>query len=102
MQTRSEDHGKDLSANLTLLSKQETFDAGLAAFNKEGIQAITTLKDQLIAAEHEQSDVIIKRYEHVIARYAHCLLPDTLLQFNHFWRFLHPIVVFKESLTAFI
>lgn len=68
-QVRSDDYGRDLSSVLTLLTKQETFDAGLSAFDKEGIQAITALKDQLLAANHEQSDAIQKRYNDVKARY---------------------------------
>ena len=68
-QVKPEDYGRDLSTVLTLLSKQETFDAGLAAFDKEGIQAITLLKDQLVAAEHEQTEAILKRYADVKARY---------------------------------
>ena len=54
---------------MTLLTKQETFDAGLTAFDKEGIQAITALKDQLVAAEHEQTEAILKRYADVKARW---------------------------------
>ena len=72
---RSEDFGRDLSSVQTLLTKQETFDAGkitisllilslaianiycfffkkgLHAFEQEGIQNITTLKDQLVVSE---------------------------------------------------
>lgn len=55
---------------LTLLTKQETFDAGLTAFDKEGIQAITALKDQLVAANHDQTDAILKRYADVKSRYS--------------------------------
>ncbi|PSN39855.1 hypothetical protein C0J52_21000 [Blattella germanica] len=43
---RSEEFGRDLSTVQTLLTKQETFDAGLHAFEHEGIQNITLLKDQ--------------------------------------------------------
>ena len=48
---------------------QETFDAGLQAFEKEGIQTITTLKDQLVNARHAQTPAIERRYNDVIARY---------------------------------
>ena len=68
IQVRSDDFGRDLSSVMTLLTKQETFDAGLTAFDKEGIQAITALKDQLVAAEHEQTEAILKRYGDVKAR----------------------------------
>ena len=53
---------------------QETFDAGLQAFEKEGIQTITTLKDQLVNARHAQTPAIEQRYNSVIARYSHNLV----------------------------
>ena len=67
-QIRSDDFGRDLSSVQNLLTKQETFDAGLQAFEKEGIQTITALKDQLIAANHQQTPAIEKRYNDVITR----------------------------------
>ena len=67
-QIRTDDYGRDLSSVQTLLTKQETFDAGLQAFEKEGIQTITALKDQLIAANHAQSEAIERRYNDVITR----------------------------------
>ncbi|CRL06706.1 CLUMA_CG019447, isoform A [Clunio marinus] len=66
---KSEEFGRDLSTVQTLLTKQETFDAGLTAFEHEGIQNITTLKDQLISANHAQSASINKRHEDVLARW---------------------------------
>ncbi|KAK6636692.1 hypothetical protein RUM43_010354 [Polyplax serrata] len=66
---RSEEFGRDLSTVQTLLTKQETFDAGLHAFEHEGVQNITALKDQLIAAQHDQSPAILKRHGNVIARW---------------------------------
>ncbi|XP_076454932.1 LOW QUALITY PROTEIN: spectrin alpha chain-like [Babylonia areolata] len=68
-QVRSEDYGRDLSSVQTLLTKQETFDAGLQAFEKEGIQTITTLKDQLVNAQHAQTPTIERRYNDVMARW---------------------------------
>lgn len=47
---------------------QETFDAGLQAFEKEGIHTITALKEQLILSNHAQTPAIEKRYNDVIAR----------------------------------
>lgn len=41
---------------------------GLAAFEHEGIQNITALKDQLVAANHDQTPAIKKRHQDVIAR----------------------------------
>ncbi|XP_025205987.1 spectrin alpha chain isoform X1 [Melanaphis sacchari] len=66
---RSEEYGRDLSTVQTLLTKQETFDAGLHAFEHEGIQNITALKDQLITANHNQSEAILKRHADVIDRW---------------------------------
>lgn len=66
---RSEDFGRDLSSVQTLLTKQETFDAGLHAFEQEGIQNITTLKDQLVAAGHDQTATILNRHGDVISRW---------------------------------
>ncbi|VDP55256.1 unnamed protein product, partial [Soboliphyme baturini] len=45
---QSDDYGRDLSSVQILLTKQEAFDAGLNAFEHEGIQRITELKDQLV------------------------------------------------------
>ncbi|XP_065209601.1 spectrin alpha chain isoform X2 [Planococcus citri] len=74
---RSEEYGRDLSTVQTLLTKQETFDAGLHAFEHEGIQNITSLKDQLIAANHDQSPAILKRHGDVILRWQKLLGDST-------------------------
>ncbi|CAG0916965.1 unnamed protein product [Notodromas monacha] len=66
---RSDEFGRDLSSVQTLLTKQETFDAGLHAFELEGIQNITALKDQLVEAKHEQAAGIMRRHEDVIGRW---------------------------------
>jgi len=42
---------------------------GLTAFEHEGIQNITALKDQLVAANHDQTPTIVQRHANVIARY---------------------------------
>lgn len=42
---------------------------GLNAFEQEGIHNISTLKDQLINANHAQSAAILKRHEDVISRW---------------------------------
>lgn len=68
---KSEEYGRDLSSVQTLLTKQETFDAGLAAFEHEGIQNISALKDQLVARDHIQKSAIIRRHDDVITRYTH-------------------------------
>ncbi|XP_066466623.1 spectrin alpha chain, non-erythrocytic 1 isoform X2 [Tiliqua scincoides] len=60
---KTDDYGRDLSSVQTLLTKQETFDAGLQAFQQEGIANITALKDQLVAAKHIQSKAIEDRHD---------------------------------------
>lgn len=72
-QIRSDDFGRDLSSVQILLTKQEAFDAGLNAFEHEGIQRITELKDRLINAHHAQTPNIEKRYGNVIGRWQQLL-----------------------------
>lgn len=69
MHVRNDDYGRDLSSVSTLLTKHETFDAGLAAFEQEGIQTITELKDRLVASNHQQSPNIMNRYNGLITRW---------------------------------
>jgi hypothetical protein len=52
---------------------------GLHAFEHEGIQNITLLKDQLVTASHDQTPAILKRHADVIARYENGLLPGLVL-----------------------
>merc|ERR1712038_767782 len=66
---RSDEFGRDLSSVQTLLTKQETFDIGLRAFETEGIQNISALKDQLIGGHHVQADAINKKFKTVITRW---------------------------------
>merc|ERR1719193_3056277 len=73
---RSDEFGRDLSSVQTLLTKQETFDIGLKAFETEGIQNITELKDKLINSNHIQAQSINKKYAAVIARW-NALLADS-------------------------
>uniref|UniRef100_A0A3B3CNB4 EF-hand domain-containing protein n=1 Tax=Oryzias melastigma TaxID=30732 RepID=A0A3B3CNB4_ORYME len=47
----------------------ETFDAGLQAFQQEGITNITALKDQLLTAKHVQSKAIEARHAALIKRW---------------------------------
>merc|ERR1712106_1127974 len=70
---RSDEFGRDLSSVQTLLTKQETFDIGLRAFETEGIQNITALKEELISRNHVQSDSINKKFSEVIARWSKLL-----------------------------
>uniref|UniRef100_A0A3P9IJC5 Spectrin alpha chain, non-erythrocytic 1 n=1 Tax=Oryzias latipes TaxID=8090 RepID=A0A3P9IJC5_ORYLA len=66
---KTDDYGRDLSSVQTLLTKQETFDAGLQAFQQEGITNITALKDQLLTAKHVQSKAIEARHAALIKRW---------------------------------
>nr|XP_032800960.1 spectrin alpha chain, non-erythrocytic 1 isoform X8 [Petromyzon marinus] len=66
---KTDDYGRDLSSVQTLLTKQETFDAGLHAFNQEGIANITALKDTLLAARHVQARAIEARHAALITRW---------------------------------
>ncbi|XP_013909675.1 PREDICTED: spectrin alpha chain, non-erythrocytic 1-like, partial [Thamnophis sirtalis] len=66
---KTDDYGRDLSSVQTLLTKQETFDAGLHAFAQEGIANITALKDQLLAAKHVQSKAIEARHASLMKRW---------------------------------
>merc|ERR1719220_1292818 len=66
---RSDEFGRDLSSVQTLLTKQETFDIGLRAFETEGIQNITALKEQLINGNHVQAASINRKFSEVIQRW---------------------------------
>ena len=59
--------GHNLSSVQNLLAKHDTFDAGLQAFQSEGIETTAALKDKLCANSHTQSNNINKKYEQVIA-----------------------------------
>merc|ERR1719242_2345734 len=104
---RSDEFGRDLSSVQTLLTKQETFDIGLDAFENEGIQNITALKDQLVMAGHNQSDSINKKYEEVISRWQK-LLSDSnnqkqrLLQVQEQFRQIEELyLTFAKKASAF-
>lgn len=106
-QVRSDDYGRDLSSVQTLLTKQETFDAGLQAFEKEGIQTITALKEQLILSNHAQTPAIEKRYNDVIARWQK-LLADSesrkqrLLKLQEQYRQIEDLyLTFAKKASAF-
>ncbi|CAG0895460.1 unnamed protein product [Darwinula stevensoni] len=104
---RSEDFGRDLSSVQTLLTKQETFDAGLHAFEHEGIQNITGLKDQLVQSNHDQTPAILKRHEDVINRWQK-LLSDSdarkqrlLLMQDEFRQIEELYLTFAKKASAF-
>ncbi|KAL1423826.1 hypothetical protein MTO96_003740 [Rhipicephalus appendiculatus] len=95
---RSEDFGRDLSSVQTLLTKQETFDAGLGAFEQEGIQSITQLKDQLVAANHDQTAAIMRRHDDVLTRWNNLLAASNARKL----RLLHMLDQFKQIEDLFL
>merc|ERR1712241_1459493 len=104
---RSTDMGRDLSSVKTLLTKQETFDIGLEAFENEGISNITALKAQLVDSGHSQSEAINKKYQEVIARWQK-LLTDSgnrktrLLQVQDQFRQIEELfLTFAKKASAF-
>merc|ERR1711899_288741 len=104
---RSDEFGRDLSSVQTLLTKQETFDIGLRAFETEGIQNITALKEQLINGNHVQAASINRKYEEVIQRW-NKLLADSagreqrLLQVQDQFRQIEELyLTFAKKASAF-
>jgi spectrin alpha len=106
-QVRSEDYGRDLSSVQILLTKQETFDAGLQAFEKEGIQTITGLKDRLVTANHPQTNAIEARYSDVMGRWQRLLQDsearkDRLLRLQQQYRQVEDLyLTFAKKASAF-
>ncbi|GMT03322.1 hypothetical protein PENTCL1PPCAC_25496, partial [Pristionchus entomophagus] len=72
-QVKSGDFGRDLSSVQILLTKQSAFDAGLNAFEHDGVRRITELKDELVAAGHVQAPAIHARHDAVIQRWQQLL-----------------------------
>jgi len=102
-----DEFGRDLSSVQTLLTKQETFDIGLKAFETEGIQNITELKDKLISSNHIQAQSINKKYSTVIERW-NSLLADSanrenrLLQVQDQFRQIEELyLTFAKKASAF-
>ncbi|KAJ8346496.1 hypothetical protein SKAU_G00278970 [Synaphobranchus kaupii] len=104
---KTDDYGRDLSSVQTLLTKQETFDAGLQAFQQEGISNITALKDQLLAAKHVQSRAIEARHAALIKRWTQLLSNSTarknkLLEAQeHFRKVEDLFLTFAKKASAF-
>uniref|UniRef100_UPI00358EF662 spectrin alpha chain, non-erythrocytic 1 isoform X2 n=1 Tax=Myxine glutinosa TaxID=7769 RepID=UPI00358EF662 len=104
---KTEDYGKDLSSVQTLLTKQETFDAGLQAFQHEGIANITALKDQLLDARHAQSPAIEARHAALFARWTRLLdssaaRKQRLLQAQEHYRKVEDLfLTFAKKASAF-
>merc|ERR1712156_1182470 len=103
----TDDMGRDLSSVQTLLTKQETFDIGLEAFENEGISNITALKNQLVNSGHSQSEAINKKYQEVIARWQKLLADSNnrktrLLQVQDQFRKIEELfLLFAKKASAF-
>uniref|UniRef100_A0A8C4M8C6 Spectrin alpha chain, non-erythrocytic 1 n=1 Tax=Equus asinus asinus TaxID=83772 RepID=A0A8C4M8C6_EQUAS len=104
---KTDDYGRDLSSVQTLLTKQETFDAGLQAFQQEGIANITALKDQLLAAKHIQSKAIEARHASLMKRWSQLLANSAtrkkkLLEAqSHFRKVEDLFLTFAKKASAF-
>ena len=104
---RSDEFGRDLSSVQTLLTKQETFDIGLRAFETEGIQNITALKEQLIHGNHIQGASINRKFSEVIARWNKLLADSSgreqrLLQVQDQFRQIEELyLTFAKKASAF-
>ncbi|XP_018608375.1 spectrin alpha chain, non-erythrocytic 1-like isoform X4 [Scleropages formosus] len=104
---KTDDYGRDLSSVQTLLTKQETFDAGLQAFQQEGISNIMALKDQLLAAKHVQSRAIEARHAALMKRWNQLLSNSAdrkkkLLEAQeHFRRLEDLFLSFAKKASAF-
>uniref|UniRef100_A0A4W3J812 Spectrin alpha, non-erythrocytic 1 n=1 Tax=Callorhinchus milii TaxID=7868 RepID=A0A4W3J812_CALMI len=104
---KTDDYGRDLSSVQTLLTKQETFDAGLHAFQQEGIANITALKDQLLAAKHIQSKAIEARHASLMKRWNQLLANSDarkkkLLEAQEHFRKLEDLfLTFAKKASAF-
>lgn len=85
---------------------QETFDAGLQAFQQEGITNITTLKDQLLAAKHVQSKAIEARHASLMKRWNQLLSNSAsrkkkLLEAQEHFRKVNKCFKFPSQIGAF-
>jgi spectrin alpha len=70
-QLRTDDLGHNLLSVQNLLTRHETFEAGLSNFEHEGIRSITDLKEELLASNRggtlsEQNEKILARYDLVL------------------------------------
>ena len=75
-QLRTDDLGHNLLSVQNLLTRHETFEAGLNNFEHEGIRSVTELRDELVATSRgsssssssEQADKIQARYDLVLSK----------------------------------
>ncbi|XP_065916481.1 spectrin alpha chain, non-erythrocytic 1-like [Dysidea avara] len=99
-QVKSEDYGKDISSVQTLITKQETFDAGLVAFENESIANLTSLKDELVANKHSKSVQIQQRHLEVTKRWEK-LLKDSEARKNRLLRSQEQFKKVEELFLSF-
>lgn len=74
--------------------------SGLQAFEHEGIQNISALKEQLVAAQHAQTQAIQKRHADVIARWQK-LLSDSAARKQHLLRMQEQFRQIEELYLTF-
>ena len=72
-QLRTDDLGHNLLSVQNLLTRHETFEAGLNNFEHEGIRSVTELRDELVAnsrgsSSSEQANKILARYDLVLSK----------------------------------
>lgn len=70
-QLRTDDLGHNLLSVQNLLTRHETFEAGLGNFEHEGIRSVTELKEELLTSKRgnasaEQQEKIQARYDLVL------------------------------------
>lgn len=65
-QLKTDDLGHNLLSVQNLLTRHETFEAGLNNFEHEGIRSVTELRDELLTSTSEQKDKIQNRHELVL------------------------------------
>ena len=72
-QLKTDDLGHNLLSVQNLLTRHETFEAGLSNFEHEGIRSVTELKEELLANNRgtpsEQNEKIQARYDLVLNKY---------------------------------
>jgi len=71
-QLRTDDLGHNLLSVQNLLTRHETFEAGLSNFEHEGIRSVTELREELLAnnrLSNEQNDKIQARYDLVLSNW---------------------------------
>ena len=82
-QLRTDDLGHNLLSVQNLLTRHETFEAGLSNFEHEGIRSVTELREELLAnnrLSNEQNDKIQARYDIVLSNWQKLLQTSGLIR----------------------